>query len=408
MIKSHNELTMTTLEATGDGLDAGGQVLPLYPESAEDVVGVGEIGLDNSERANIIHEIHNIYRDDKRVKQAVSKFKNKPIAASPLENSTERYFQEISQFPVLETEDTTSFFQSIDKGLVLYQSANNDPTMTPQNEQAFLDLTVAYEVVYNSNLRFVVSKAKKYISSGIPLQDLIQYGNMGLEKAITHFDVSRGFKFTTLAGWWIRQTIVRGIEASKGLIKVPGHEQVYVSSLSTERVDLANFMRRKPTAEEFREYTGKTDAEIRSLDAIRAIGVISLSQLVGPEGNDLTDSLAPLGVDSLNQAIDDMSNQHELQKLLAEVRFSSSLQRLIISLSYNVNDVNLRGQSFEILGQLEAYETLLEIAKTTTPSGMGMPAISKWLGISKWKVTKLKKDGLIKLRASTERRWNSD
>ena len=81
----------------------------------------------------------------------------------------------------------------------------------------------AFESLYTANLRLVVSIARKYIGRGLSFEDLIQEGNLGLYKAVTRFDVSKGFKFSTYATWWIKQSITRSLADLSRNIRIPVH-----------------------------------------------------------------------------------------------------------------------------------------------------------------------------------------
>ena len=147
------------------------------------------------------------------------------------------------------------------------------PLLTREEEQRYARAAragdeQAKEKLVNSNLRFVVNISRQYQNRGIPLSDLISEGNIGLLKAVEKFDPERGFHFTTYAVWWIRQSIMKALEAQSRSIRLPAHAASVVERIGWARSELRQRMRREPTTDQialFLDLPEKRVAELLSV-----------------------------------------------------------------------------------------------------------------------------------------------
>ena len=152
------------------------------------------------------------------------------------------YLTDIGQYPLLTKEDEVRLAQKIEMGVEAREKLSTSEELTAKEKSDLKRLdrngARAEKKFVQSNLRLVVSIAKKYQASGLPLLDLIQEGNLGLMHAVEKFDWRKGFKFSTYATWWIRQAITRGIANTGRTIRLPVHAGDTLARLQKARTRL--------------------------------------------------------------------------------------------------------------------------------------------------------------------------
>jgi RNA polymerase primary sigma factor len=194
------------------------------------------------------------------------------------------YLKEMARVPLLSNEEEIDLAMRLEAGLAAEKKLLKNPDHLRATEWRILvqDGLNAREHLIKANTRLVVSIAKKYMSRGVPFLDLIQEGNLGLMKAVEKFDYRRGFRFSTYATWWIRQTITRAVADQGRTIRVPVHMSDRIRKLYRVARDLEQQHGRKPTLDEMAE---AMDCDTRKVQWMLKVSWQPLS-LEHPVGDD--------------------------------------------------------------------------------------------------------------------------
>jgi len=202
------------------------------------------------------------------------------------------YLKEIGKVPLLTAEEEIELAQKIEKGNIK-----------------------AKQKLIKSNLRLVVSIAKRYIGRGLTFLDLIQEGNQGLMRAVEKYDWRKGYKFSTYATWWIRQAITRAIADQARTIRIPVHMVETINRLYRASRKLMQELDREPTPEEVAEELGMTAQRVREILKISQ-SITSLEKPVGDDGDSL---LGDFIQDTSHPSPDESASKELLKENIKEV-----------------------------------------------------------------------------------------
>ncbi len=292
-----------------------------------------------------------IYEEDKQ--EDIDKIKTFNIIANK-DEILQMYLKDISKIKLLKKEQELELGKEIKEG---------------GKKQA----NIAKKKLIQSNLRLVVSIAKKYTGQGILFMDLVQEGSLGLIKAANKFDYKKGFKFSTYATWWIKQSIIRAIANSSKTIRIPVHMSDKIRNLKRAIVKLSVDFGREPSDLELAQYLKTTEKKVKLIKASIIKEPVSFET---PVADDLT--LA----DYIADDISNMPNQK-----LEKTDFKKDV--------FDALSILTEREKFIILNRFGLKDN-----KTKTLEQLGQT-----LGFSKERIRQIETDALRKLRKSEQTQY---
>jgi RNA polymerase primary sigma factor/RNA polymerase nonessential primary-like sigma factor len=275
-------------------------------------------------------------------------------------------------------DETGSAQKGLDAIKYYLKEIRRTPLLTFEQEQSLAKLIVqgdqeARARMIEANLRLVVAIGKKYINRGLPFSDIIEEGNLGLIRAVEKFQYERGFKFSTYASWWIKQSIERAIVNQTRTIRLPVHIAEIVNSYMRANRQLTQKLGRDPSAEEVAKKMKVTVDKVRSISQV-VRETYSLDMLIGDQEEDtLKDILQDTNALSPASFSDDIRRREHIDDWLKQLSVS---EKKVVEMRFGLND----GEP------------------------MTLDSIGKEFGITRERVRQIETQALNKLRAITKRK----
>ncbi|MHB8669919.1 MAG: sigma-70 family RNA polymerase sigma factor [Acidimicrobiales bacterium] len=265
------------------------------------------------------------------------------------EDLVRQYLKEIGTYGLLSASDEVELAKAIEVGKGATERLASGAPMT-RAERGRLETAAragdeARRRFIQCNLRLVVSIAKRYQSGGLALLDLVQEGNLGLIRAVEKFQYRKGFKFSTYATWWIRQSISRAVADKGRTIRVPVHMIETVAQVTRSATRLHRELGREPDTSEISTDTGLSPDRVREAQRI-APDPVSLFDHVGDDEAELIDFLEDRTADVPFEVAAHSLRQHELRSILSTL---SEREQRVIELRFGL--VGQRPQTLEEIGE---------------------------------------------------------
>lgn len=369
LLKDNPKLKNLINKGKSKGFITYKEILKVMPNAEDDIEVLDQLyALLYQENIDVVEEAENLIINDDEIMALEKELKdvtlgetdNKSLSGDPIR----MYLREIGRIKLLNAEEEVTLaklveaFKFIKVILEFKKNGNANPTTKElmestgiNNEKVvkeyakeyapldkhprYRDMRRARDRLINSNLRLVVSIAKRYMNRGLAFPDLIQEGNMGLMRAVDKFDWRRGFKFSTYATWWIRQAITRAIADQARTIRIPVHMIETINKLKRIQRELEQKNERDPTTAELAKAMGLEESKIEEILTISQEPT-SLQTKVGADSDTEFSEFIP---DSDSEAPETIASYELLKTQITEVLDTlSERERKVLELRFGLKD----------------------------------------------------------------------
>lgn len=247
-----------------------------------------------SDLVDYFHDLGVVVLETAKTGKGKSRSRENTEDASPLimedvsvDDSVSMYMREMAVVPLLSLDEEVDLAKKIESASIAMKEISRsngrlDACRRKELEYCIQEGFKSRESLIKANTRLVVSIARRYIGRGVPFLDLIQEGNMGLIRAVEKYEYARGFRFSTYATWWIRQSVTRAVTNQSRTIRVPAHMYDRLRNLYAVSRDFEQLHGRQPTASELSELMGIETSKVRWMQEV-AQTPVSLDSPVGDE-----------------------------------------------------------------------------------------------------------------------------
>jgi RNA polymerase sigma factor (RpoD-like family) len=292
-----------------------------------------------------------VFENDERDGDAMGAARPSGYNKTEQDDAVGAFFKEMARYPLLKADEEVELARRVrfveewrEKQATLQEKLGNQPTKAEvaaefnlterQLENRLYQGRVAKRKMIRSNLRLVVSIAKRYLNRGVPFLDLIQEGAMGLNRASEKFDPDKGYKFSTYAYWWIRQAITRAIANDARTIRLPIHIVEKLNKLKKAQRELKQQLGRNPSEIELAQSLEIPPSQLRQLQQLRRQS-LSLNHRVGKEEDtELMDLLEDEDNQSPEAKMSESMMRQEIWDVLGDVL--TPREKDVISLRYGL------------------------------------------------------------------------
>lgn len=306
----------------------------------------------------------------------------------------------MAKFDLLTPSEERSLFERIDNSIAVYNRGVDTKNLSFNDELTILDGVAARQIVYLTNLRYVYKVANEFPElNRIPIEDVVQEGNLGLATAIARFDVSKGFRFLTYADWWIKQKIRAAYADQSRLVRVSREKHDAMLPLNRVFEELAVKLNREPTKEEIASALGMSESDFQSVinathDAV-SIDAYAGKRKQSGEGMQLSEVIADENDVPMEESLFGELDKERINRLVESAGLDDKT-RIVLGLSFHIPSLITPGMVYAKQGVAVDYSDILDRIKGG--EDLEQREIADALGVHPRGFREIKAKGLLALR----------